>query len=170
MHVVRLTMQLAIGLLLGPCAVFAVQVSDEIGPEPSQVMLETVVAHPDRYQGKPVSVTAAVAHVFGPRLFTLQDDKVWSSGEQLLVLNPRPAGRVERGTHVTVAGILTRLSPEGLPSTVLPTAGDALSLSKFVGQPILKADSIFAMDGPDLVAPVESTTPTQSDGSPDPSG
>jgi hypothetical protein len=55
-----------------------------------------------------------VAEVFGPGLFVLEDDKVWSSGQQLLVLNPRPADRVRRGLHVTVEGIVTAFSRDRL--------------------------------------------------------
>jgi hypothetical protein len=66
--------------------------------------------HPDRYYGKTMSVTAEVEDVYSRSMFSLDEDKLWSTGRDVIVINPRPTAAVTDNDHVTVVGDVRRFT------------------------------------------------------------
>jgi cytochrome c556 len=72
------------------------------------VAANTLAINPDAYVGRTVSVTAAVDRRFGATAFSVDQDKVKSAGQDVLVLAPLLTAPVEPDAYVTVIGEAVR--------------------------------------------------------------
>ncbi|HXT27801.1 MAG TPA: hypothetical protein VN716_00930 [Vicinamibacterales bacterium] len=68
------------------------------------IAANTLAANPDAYLGRNVSLTAAVDQRFGSTAFTVDQDKMKSGGQDVLVLAPLLNAPVEVNSYVTVIG------------------------------------------------------------------
>jgi len=68
------------------------------------IAANTLAANPDPYLGRNVSLTAAVDQRFGSTAFTVDQDKMKSGGQDVLVLAPLLNAPVEVNSYVTVIG------------------------------------------------------------------
>jgi hypothetical protein len=68
------------------------------------IAANTLAANPDAYLGRNVSLTAAVDQRFGSTAFTVDQDKMKSTGQDVLVLAPLLTAPVEVNSYVTVIG------------------------------------------------------------------
>jgi hypothetical protein len=91
--------------------------------------------------------------VYSPRWFSIDEDRLWTSGRDLLVLNPHPAARVDDGDDVTVTGevrLFTRMSIEREVDDMDWDIEPDLIVA-FTNRPVLVARSIRTEDGTELV-------------------
>jgi hypothetical protein len=109
--------------------------------------------HPDRYYGKTISVTAEVEDVYNNSVFSLDEDKVWSTGQDVIVINPRPATAVRNDTRLIVTGKVRQLSLaeferefQGVDWNLRPAI-----LSWIDRRPVIVAESIRTQSGDELV-------------------
>lgn len=68
------------------------------------IAANTLAANPDSYVGRNVSLTAAVDQRFGSTAFTVDQDRMKSGGQDVLVLAPLLTAPVEANSYVTVIG------------------------------------------------------------------
>lgn len=70
---------------------------------PRTATIGEISENPDRFIGQTVTVTGEVETVFGPRVFSLDEDRVLSTGVDVLVLSRTP-GAGKDNQQVTVTG------------------------------------------------------------------
>ena len=68
------------------------------------IAANTLASNPDPYVGRNVSLTAAVDQLFGSTAFTVDQDRMKSGGQDVLVLAPLLTAPVEANSYVTVIG------------------------------------------------------------------
>jgi hypothetical protein len=129
---------------------------------PAKVTAGNLADDPARYYGQRVSISAPVESVYSRTIFTLDEDKVWSTGRDLLVLNPRPADAVTGDAAVTVTGIVHIFSRaeierlhDGWDWDVRPEL-----IMEFGSRPVLVAESIRDATGKQLVSVAAQKTGT----------
>src|SRR5437588_7490465 len=87
------------------------------GPQPRAaipVAVSALTAHPDRYAGGTVSLTAAVAQVFGATAFSVAQASQKDRGSEVLVVSAVLTAPVQPGAYVTVIGDTIRFDPAAL--------------------------------------------------------
>ena len=121
---------------------------------PRQVTAGDLAQRPDRYYGARVSVTASVEDVYNRHLFTIDEDRLWTSSRELLVLNPRPIDRAMSDSEVVITGTLTRFTRAEIERRAddWRLNLDRDLLARFEQQPVLVADAIRTTAGVSLLA------------------
>ena len=120
---------------------------------PRVVSAGDLLENADRYYGMRVTVTANVEDVYNRNLFTLDEDRVWTTGRDLLVLNPRPLDRAVTDQDVSVTGTLMRFSRAEIERRYDNwrwNIGNDVMM-RFEQQPVLIADAIRTTAGLELV-------------------
>lgn len=74
--------------------------------------------HPERYLGQKVTVTGEVEQMFNPRVFSLDEDRVFSTGVDVLVVAERPA-IAKDNQRVTVTGTVRRFIQTELQKEII---------------------------------------------------
>ncbi|MGE3275412.1 MAG: hypothetical protein AB7O67_09890 [Vicinamibacterales bacterium] len=119
-------------------------------PTPSEplvpVTASSVVRFPDRYEGKPVTLTATVESSLSPMMFTVDQDPTKATGEEVLVLPRNMNAPVKPNAYVTVIGELVKYDAaeiakkdNGLFKPDLP----ADVAAKYAGKPVVLATSVI---------------------------
>ena len=111
--------------------------------------------HPDRYYGKRVKITGEVEDVYSRSVFAVDEDRLWSTGRDVLVLNPNAVARVNEDRSVTVQGIVRPFRYTDVDSYI-SWHGWQWDLARvyenrFSRRPIVIADSIVAANNRELV-------------------
>jgi hypothetical protein len=114
-----------------------------------------VADHPDRYYGKTLSVTAEVEDVYNKSVFSLDEDKLWSTGRDVIVVNPRPGEAARDDTEVTVVGPLRRFTMAEFRRDFDYLDWDLRpEITGWIEQrPVIVAQSIRTSSGQELVRP-----------------
>jgi hypothetical protein len=113
---------------------------------------EDLSQHPEKYYGKSVSIFGDAEDTFGTRLFSIDEDRLWSTGEDVLVL----AEGVDPGwkdlASVQVQGKVMRFSKDEVQKRVDKDRTIAARFwADFADRPIIIAESITGPDGRDLM-------------------
>ena len=112
--------------------------------------------HPDRYYGKRVKLTGEVEDVYSRSVFSIDEDRLWSSGSDVLVVNPDAMRRVNQDRTVTVQGVVRPFSHADIDRYIVRHGWqwDLASVFhvRFAKRPIVIADSIMTADSRELVA------------------
>ncbi len=74
---------------------------------PLATTVGAVSEHPERFLNQTVKVTGEVERLFSPIVFSLDEDRVFSAGVDVLVLSKRP-GIAKDNQRVTVTGVVRR--------------------------------------------------------------
>ena len=111
--------------------------------------------HPERYFGKRVQITGEVEDVYSRSVFAIDEDRLWSTGRDVLVLNPNAVARVSDNKSVTVRGVVRPFSYTDV-DTYIVRHGWQWDLAKiyetrFSQRPIVIADSIMSSNNLELV-------------------
>ncbi|HEU4520920.1 MAG TPA: hypothetical protein VFT12_02890 [Thermoanaerobaculia bacterium] len=77
------------------------------GADPSAATVGAISEHPERYLNQTVSVTGEVEKVYSPSVFSLDEDRVFSTGVDVLVVSKRP-GMAKDNQRMTVTGTVRR--------------------------------------------------------------
>jgi hypothetical protein len=113
---------------------------------------EDISQNPDKYYGKRVSIIGNPEDTYGTQLFSIDEDRVWSTGEDVLVLASNVTGAWEDLAYVQIEGKVTRFAKDEVQKRVdqdramLPTFW-----ADFEDRPVIVADSITGPDGQDLM-------------------
>jgi cytochrome c556 len=124
-------------------------------PEPKPVVplaASTVAAHPDKYYGEPVSITATVDQALGATAFAVDQDATKQGVNDVLVLAPRLNKPVAPNTYITVLGELVKFDPANASAELkeLSAALPADVAAKYAGRPVVLAKSVINNEGIDL--------------------
>lgn len=71
------------------------------------VSVGDISEHPERYLGQTVVVRGEIEQVFSPSVFSLDEDRVFSAGVDVLVISKRP-GVAKEDRRATVTGVVRR--------------------------------------------------------------
>ena len=111
--------------------------------------------HPDRYYGKRVKITGEVEDVYSRSVFSLDEDRLWSTGRDVLVLNPDAAGRVTGNKSVTVQGTVRPFSYADVDNYIIRHGWQwdlaTVYHTRFARRPIVIADSVMTGANRELV-------------------
>ncbi len=103
----------ALVALIGSFAMVRAQQSQPAdAPKPMlPVAASSVATHPELYLGETVSMMGTVDQSFSRSIFSIDQDKTKSTGNDVLVLAPTLNGAVVPNTYVTVVGQVMRFDP-----------------------------------------------------------
>lgn len=108
------------------------------------VAASTLAKDPQPFYGEIVSVTAAVERQLSPSAFLVNQDRVKSAGQNVLVLAPTLTAVVDANTYVTVVGEVVRFDPAELArrakNYTLDLAPDLVA--KYQGRPAILATAV----------------------------
>jgi hypothetical protein len=119
--------------------------------EAERVALSDLADDPSDYVGRWIAVKGAVEDLYGRGLFSLDEDTAWSRGDQVLVINPSPAGQLRPDSEVTVVGRLQLFSEDALDDEFdeWDRDVDTKLMAGFERRPVLIAESIQLVSGGD---------------------
>jgi hypothetical protein len=118
----------------------------------AEISVGDLADDPERYFGRRVSVQAEVEQVFGPRLFTLGEDKFFSTGRDVLVLMPDADAVPVDGAQVTVTGVLRPFVKTDVTRSYNWLTLDPGLWIRFDRRPAIIADSVRTSWGAELIA------------------
>jgi hypothetical protein len=134
---------IGIGVVLLIWAISAIGRDDAEYARTASVSAGAIAEDPNAYYGKAVTVRAEVEKVFGPRMFTLDEDAVGAEPD-VVVLTANPHG-VGDDAEVTVHGTVRRFARGDLERDY-DWIDDSLfagrDLSDVDGRPVIVADSV----------------------------
>lgn len=115
-------------------------------PKPAVPVATTALtAHPDQYAGATVSLTAAVADVYGATAFSVVQGNQKNGATDVLVVAPILTAPVQPGSYVTVIGDVIRFDTSAL-ATRMKDAAPVLSsdvVDRYRGRPAIVAVSVI---------------------------
>lgn len=76
------------------------------GAMPMASTVGAISEHPERFSNQAVTVTGEVERMVSPTVFSLDEDRVFSAGVDLLVVGKRPIAKDNQ--RVTVTGVVRR--------------------------------------------------------------
>ncbi|MGE0042743.1 MAG: hypothetical protein AB7H88_21790 [Vicinamibacterales bacterium] len=109
------------------------------------VTASSVVRFPDRYEGKPVTLTATVETSLSPMMFTVDQDKTKATGEEVLVLARNMNAPIKPNEYVTVIGQLMKYDAEAIAKQgngIFKPDLPADMAAKYAGKPVVLATSV----------------------------
>jgi hypothetical protein len=116
------------------------------------VAASTLAATPDPYIGEPVSLAGVVDRNLSRTVFSVDQDRTKSAGNDVLVVAPTLQRPVELNARVTVIGEVVRFDPETLAPRLkeykLDLAPDVAAT--YVGKPAVIATNVIDPAGSDL--------------------
>jgi hypothetical protein len=118
------------------------------GPQPKPVVpvaTTTLASHADQYAGATVSLTAAVAQVYGATAFSVAQANQHDRAADVLVVAPILTAPVQPGSYVTVIGDVIRFDTAALV-TRMKDAAPALApevVDRYQGKPAIVAVSVI---------------------------
>jgi cytochrome c556 len=118
------------------------------GPAPPKplvpVTASTLAGNPDSFIGEWVSVTGVIEQTLSRLAFAVDQGKIKSSGE-ILVLAPRLNSPVDPNTYVTVVGEVVRFDPDAIARKSKDYAIDLSPdlVAKYRGRPAVLATSVI---------------------------
>ena len=124
----------------------------ESAQAPAEVSAGELADSPERFFGRRVSVQAEVEQVFGPRLFTLDEDKFFSTGRDVLVLMPEAEAVPLDGAQVTVTGVLRPFVKTDVIRNYSWLTLDPGLWIRFDRRPAIVAESVQTSWGAELIA------------------
>jgi hypothetical protein len=115
--------------------------------EGMRVRVDELEDYPMRYLGQRISIDAEVQDVFGPRLFTI-DEQSWGDleGEILVIVPDAQAVPVREDDRITVSGTVKAYARDQVEGEWGWQATDAASESRLFRRPVLVADRIIGGD------------------------
>ena len=143
-----LALTATITILIAAMAPRAQQPPAPTGPLPPKplvpVTATTLASNPDQYYGEWVSVTGVVEQSLSKLTFAVDQGKIKSSGD-VLVLAPRLNSAVDPNTYVTVVGEVVRFDPEEISRKSKDYALDLSPeiVAKYRGRPAVLATSVI---------------------------
>jgi hypothetical protein len=117
----------------------------------TQISAGEIADHPERYYGQRVAVAAEVEQIFSPRLFTLDEDRFFSTGRDVLVLMPNAEAVPLDGSWVTVAGTLRPFVKTEITRSYRWLTLDPALWIRFDQRPAIVADSVRTASNAELV-------------------
>lgn len=99
--------------------------------------------NPEDFIGQTVTVTGEVETLFGPRVFSLDEDRVFSTGVDLLVLS-RSANITKDDQRVTVTGIVRKFVRADLQKEIVDFDLNPEWLVDFESRPVIIATEVTA--------------------------
>ena len=143
-----LALTATITILIAAMAPRAQQPPAPTGPLPPKplvpVTATTLASNPDQYYGEWVSVTGVVEQSLSKLTFAVDQGKIKSSGD-VLVLAPRLNSAVDPNTYVTVVGEVVRFDPDEISRKSKDYALDLSPeiVAKYRGRPAVLATSVI---------------------------
>jgi hypothetical protein len=127
------------------------------------IATNTIVANPQVYYGKPVTITAGVEQVLSKTVFVVDQRKAVSAkevqaiGKPILVVAPTLIGAVEQKRYLLMKGQIVKFDAAALaklaPGYELDLASDVAA--SYQGQPVLIATSVLDSTYVELTKAVE---------------
>lgn len=111
------------------------------GATPMAVSIGDVSEHPEKYIGKTVKLTGEVERVFNPRVFSLDEDRVLSTGVDVLVLARNP-GLAKDNQRVTVTGVVRRFVRAEFEKEIIDLDLNPEWLIDFESRPVVIATEV----------------------------
>jgi hypothetical protein len=137
------------------------------GDAGAPVATNTILANPQLYYGKPVTISAGVEQVLSKTAFVVDqrkavsDKEVQAIGMPILVLAPTLIGTVETKRYVLLKGQVVKFDAAAVarlaPGYQLDLAADFVT--KYQGQPVLLATSVIDSTYAELTRKVEEAKP-----------
>lgn len=123
------------------------QNSQQTAQQPITITPGELSDHPDRYYGKRVTVTGEVEDVYSRSVFALDEDRLWSTGRDVLVVNPNAAGRATEDGWVTVQGVVRQFNYTDVDNYLVRHGWQwdlaTVYRTRFATRPVVIADSIM---------------------------
>ena len=110
---------------------------------PKAASVGEISDHPDRFIGQTVRVTGEVETLFGPRVFSLDEDRVFSTGVDVLVLSRKP-GITKDDQRVTVTGTVRKFVRADLQKEIVDFDLNPEWLVDFESRPVIIATEVTA--------------------------
>ena len=116
------------------------------------VAASTLAAHPETYYGERVTMTGTVEQAFGTLVFSVDQDKVKTLDQQILVLAPRMNAPVAPNTYITVIGEVLAFDSAEVTKRAkdYPVEVSPEIAAKFKGRPVIFATNVINTAGTDL--------------------
>lgn len=112
---------------------------------PKAASVGEISEHPDRFIGQTVTVTGEVETLFGPRVFSLDEDRVFSTGVDLLVLSK--SGITKDDQRVAVTGTVRKFVRAELQKEIVDFDLNPEWLVDFESRPVIIATEVTAAQG-----------------------
>lgn len=116
------------------------------------VAASTLAAHPETYYGERVTMTGTVEQTLGTLVFSVDQDKVKTLDQQILVLAPRMNSPVTPNTYITVIGEVLAFDSAEVTKRAkdYPVEVSPEIAAKFKGRPVIFATNVINTAGTDL--------------------
>lgn len=116
------------------------------------VAASTLAAHPETYYGERVTMTGTVEQTLGALVFSVDQDKVKTLDQQILVLAPRMNSPVTPNTYITVIGEVLAFDSAEVTKRAkdYPVEVSPEIAAKFKGRPVIFATNVINTAGTDL--------------------
>jgi len=124
----------------------------------------SLVLRPDHYYGQRVTVTATVEQLISPTVFSIDQDRTRSTGQEVLVVAPTLTGHPEVNTYVTVIGEAVPFDPADIARRFKDYTLDVPPdvVSRFMGRPAVLATVVLDAKLEDLAkVPLSPLTPEE---------
>lgn len=115
------------------------------GPAMIPIAASTIARNPDAHVGTTVSMYAAVEKMLSKTVFTVDQDRNKSTGQEVLVIAPYLTAALEPGSYVTVQGPVFKFDPAELTKRARTYKLDLTPdvLSQLQGRPAIVATSVI---------------------------
>ncbi len=115
----------------------------------------TVAAHPDRFDGKTVSMTATVAQRYGATAFSVKQAappgvSKSAPAQEILVVAPVLTGPLQPGAYVTVIGEVVKYDAAAVAARMKDAAPPSDVAARYAGRPAVLATSVISTSMVDL--------------------
>jgi hypothetical protein len=116
------------------------------------VAASTLAAHPETYYGERVTMTGTVEQALGTLVFSVDQDKVKTLDQQILVLAPRMNSPVSPNTYITVIGEVVAFDSAEVTKRAKDYKVEVSPeiAAKFKGRPVIFATNVINTAGTDL--------------------
>lgn len=114
------------------------------------VAASTLAATPDAYLGEFVSLGGAVEQTMGDRVFSVDQDRTKTTGQDVVVIMRHVSGAVEPNSYVTVVGEVVTLDPAELKGRSFTGEVPAAVMTKYANRPVVLASSVITAKGIDV--------------------
>jgi cytochrome c556 len=115
------------------------------GPAMIPMAASTIVRNPDALYGTTVSMYASVERMLSKTVFSVDQDKNKSTGQEVLVIAPYLTAALEPGSYVTVQGPVFKFDPAEVTKRARGYTLDLSSdlLAQYQGKPAIVATSVI---------------------------
>jgi hypothetical protein len=115
------------------------------GPAMIPMAASTIVRNPDSHYGTTVSMYASVEKMLSKTVFTVDQDKNKSTGQEVLIVAPYLTAALEPGSYVTIQGPVFKFDPAEVAKRARTYTLDigADLVAQYQGKPAILATSVI---------------------------